>query len=503
MCQWRNGMVTTLVSRILQLAIEQPTNLAVISNKESLTYAELAKQIKSIGTYLAFCGVKKGDRVLLTAVPKTKTVAAYLGIQYCGATVVFTDKNCTVKSAEAIYDETKAVLFLTDKPMKALEYKMKLLSLKKAYYTECIDKYIDYVVPSENDMAEIILTTGTTGKPKGVIHTYKSIYNILANTIEGIGIMKEERILLPLPLSHSFALRVLRAAIFQGATVILQNGFAFAKDVENNQKIFQCTAMIAVPATMEMLYEQMGERFSEVLGRFRYIEIGAGSLSIAQRKKFLKLLPDTVIYNTWGSSETGGVLFLNIADTLKESETLGAVGKPLPYVQLKVLDDNGNVIESSAENPGRMALKGDMGMAGYWNETELTLRTIHDGWILTNDIVYLGENGYVYMLGRSDDIINVGGEKVSTINVENIAGQYEFIKECACIGVEDPQAILGQIPVLFVVTKNTNYKEKDLQIFLSKYMERYKIPKEYILVSELPRNQMGKIDRNKLRDMVH
>lgn len=494
-------MINTLVNRVVQLAKVHPSKLAVVFNKESLSYAELSKHIEMVGKYLIYLGIKKGDRVLLAALSKPEMVAAYLGIQYCGAIVVFIDKNCTLENARVIYDETKAAIFLTDRPMNNYEGKMNVHSLKQIFSIKEIDKQISYVEPIEGDIAEILFTTGTTGKPKGVVHTYKSIYNILLNTIEGIGITTEERILIPLPLSHSFALRVLRAAIFQGSTVILQNGFAFAKDLENNQKEYQCTAMIAVPASMEMLYEQMGEKFSEVIGKFRYIEIGAGSLSFEQRKRFLTLLPNTIIYNTWGSTETGGALFFNISDTLNKSELLGSIGKPLPHIQLKVLNNNGDEIESSAGNPGRMALKGDMVMLEYWNEPELTLQTIHEGWIWTNDIVYIDENGYVYMIGRADDIINVGGEKVSTIGIENIARGYEFIKECACIGVEDPQGILGQIPVLFVVIKNVNYRENDLRSYLSMHLERYKIPKEYILIPELPRNQMGKIDRTKLLDI--
>ena len=206
------------------------------------------------------------------------------------------------------------------------------------------------------------------------------------------------------------------------------------------------------------------------------------------------------MYNTWGSSESGGALFVKISDVVNHPEQVSTIGKPLSCVQVKVLDENGQEIISDKEHPGRMALKGDMKMTGYWHREELTRETLKDGWLLTNDMVYTDQDGYVYMLGRADDIINVGGEKVSPIEVENIAGEYEGIRECACIGVEDPKKIMGQVPILIAVVKNT-FTESGLQSFLSDKMERYKLPQYILQVSELPRNRMGKLDRKSMKKL--
>lgn len=129
---------------------------------------------------------------------------------------------------------------------------------------------------------------------------------------------------------------------------------------------------------------------------------------------------------------------------------------------------------------------------------ELTAETLVDGWLITGDMAYEDEEGNIYMLGRADDIINVGGEKVSPIEVENIAGQYEKIRECACIGVEDTDGMMGQIPVLFVVAKS-GYSEDELLKFIAVRAERYKIPQRIMLLEGLPRNAMQKLDRRELR----
>lgn len=495
----------TLVQRILELARTKPDAVAVAFKKEKLTYARLAEKIRIIGTELKKRDIQVGDRILFSAVSKPEMVAVYLGIQYAGAIAVFIDKNSTAENAAAVYEDAGASLFLTDKPMKERNGKdwgehCRVASMKQLYAAPAPEKFADYVMPGPEDMAELLFTTGTTGKPKGVILAYKAVYHILSNTIQGIGIREDERLLLPLPLNHSFALRVLRATLYQGAMVVLQNGFAFAKEVENNQTAFDCTAMVAVPASMEILRGQMQDQFVPVMSKFRYIEVGAGSLTIAQRKRLTAELPHTTIYNTWGSSESGGALFTNVTEVSSHPEQIGAVGKPLPNVEVRVLDEEGNPIQSDREHPGRMALKGDMQMAGYWNRPELTAETLKDGWLLTSDMVYTDPDGYVYMLGRADDIINVGGEKVSPVEVENIACQYEFVKECACIGVADPNEVLGQVPVLYLAV-STGFTESGLQSYLAEKMERYKLPQHYVVVEALPRNRMGKIDRKAIRKL--
>lgn len=491
-------MYETLVNRVSALAAQHPDKLAVAFKKETLTYAELKDRMVRIGRRLAALGVKNGDRVLLSATSKPEMVAAYLGVQYAGGVVVFVDKNATQDNALFIYQDTDAVLFLTDKPMKQHDGLCRVHSLR-AIFQEGAEGELSYVLPKGDALAELLYTSGTTGTPKGVMLTYNAVYHIWMNTIEGIGIRESDRILLPLPLNHSFALRVLRAYLYRGASVVLQNGFTFAKEIENNLLAYQCTAIAIVPASVETVDRQMQDRFAEIMGRFRYIEVGAGSLTVEQRKRLTAQLPHTTLYNTWGSSESGGALFCNVTEVAADPVKIAAVGKPLPCVEVRALDAQGEPQASDREHPGRMAIKGEMEMSGYWNRPELTAETLQDGWLITSDMVYLDEAGYVYMLGRADDIINVGGEKVSPVEVENIAGEYEHIKECACIGVPDPDNVLGSVPVLFVVPKDNAYAPEDMARYLAQRMERYKLPARYIPLLALPRNRMKKLDRKALR----
>lgn len=310
---------------------------------------------------------------------------------------------------------------------------------------------------------------------------------------------KDDVVLNPLPLNHSFGMRVLRSTLYLGATVVLQNGFTFAKEIETNIAQHHCTAMVCVPASMEVIYRQMQDQFAHIIGQLRYIEFGAGSVSVDMKRKLLALLPNTQLFNTWGSTETGGAVFLDITN---HPDKAASIGKPLEGIEVKAVDLDGREVSAKdIDTAGRMLLRGKMRMEGYWNEPELTAETIRDDWLYTNDLIYIDDDGFVFMLGRADDIINVGGEKVSPIEVENTAQEYEAVKECACIGVNDPEGIVGQVPVLYVVAENGMVEEDALLKYLAGRMEKYKLPQELIQVDELPRNQMKKLDRKVLRRM--
>ena len=307
--------------------------------------------------------------------------------------------------------------------------------------------------------------------------------------------------MIPLPLNHSFALRVLRGTLYLGATVVLQNGFTFAKQIEDNIERYHCNALIMVPASVETIMKQMQDQFARIMGSFRYIEVGAGALSVDQRKKLVEMLPHTQIYNTWGSSESGGVIFYNVTAAIKSNieRCFSALGKPIEGVEIVTIDSYGEVCNGNEQNPGRMGLRGNNLMLGYYNDPELTKTAFLDGYLLTNDLVYRDDDGLLHMLGRTDDIINVGGEKVSPIEIENVFSEYIGIDECACIGVVDKEGILGNVPILYYTSSESKIDDNELRQFASSKLERFKIPSRYIKIDKLPRNSMFKIDKGALR----
>lgn len=488
----------TLVGKVLAYGDSQAEKVAVCFKNSTVSYGELKKRVMGMAVLLHNMGVEKGNRVMINAVSKPEYIVGLLAVQYLGTVAVAIDKYAKPENIRDIWEMTQAALFLTDG--KKLPEEIKTVSLKQLYEDSVEEQeYLSHEEPEEGDLCELIFTTGTTGKPKGAMLSYRCIYANMLNTCRGIGMREDDIVLNPLPLNHSFGMRVLRSTLYLGATVVLQNGFTFAKEIETNIMQHHCTAMVCVPASMEVIYRQMQERFAEIIGRFRYIEFGAGSVSVDMKKKLLVLLPHTQLFNTWGSTETGGAVFLDITN---HSDKLASIGRPLEGIEVKAVDSDGNAVTAKdIDSAGRMLLRGRMRMEGYWNEPELTKETIRDDWLYTNDLIYIDEDGFVFMLGRADDIINVGGEKVSPIEIENIAQEYEEVKECACIGVDDPEGIVGQVPVLYVVADNGMVEVDALLKYLAGRMEKYKLPQEFIQVDELPRNRMKKLDRKALHRM--
>lgn len=492
-------MEHTIVQAVLSHGETMPEHLAVAYKNERITYRELCTRVKNAAKLLHYkYGVQSGDLVMLSAVSKPEYVVILLGIQYLGAVSVPIDKAAKEANILDVYNFINPRLLITDAKVN-VPNKISLKLLNGEITSEKINEPLAYAQPQEQAVAEILFTTGTTGKPKGAMLTYGNIAASTANTRDGVGMLPSDVVLIPLPLNHSVGMRVLRTSLYLGASIIIQNGFTFAKELENNISAFGCTGLVSVPASIEVVYRQMQDKFAEVLGKLRYIEFGAGSLSYDMKKKLTKILPKTTIINTWGSTETGGAIFLNVS---KHPDKLTSLGKPAPSVRLKVVDEHGNAIQAHDINTaGRMVLQGPMQMAGYYKSPEQSAQTLVDGWLYTNDMVYTDEDDYVYMLGRADDIINVGGEKVSPIEVENIAQENESVRECACIGVDDPEGILGRVPILYVVPEGNKFEEKALVKFLAEKLEKYKLPQRYLLIDELPRNRMKKLDRKALYRM--
>ncbi len=494
-------MKTTIIADLKKYAQELPEKPAVSDKNVKLTYAQLLAKVEEETVILKEHGVACADKIAVLAISKVDYVISYLAVQYLGAVSVPIDKSLGVPAVQSICEQTQVRLLIGDEkhrpegvPFLSLKELTKQVLAEDDVEKEAVEAA---KITDMEQSAEMLFTSGTTGAPKGVVLSYRAIAASMENTSKGNELKREDCMLLPLPLGHSFGMRVLRACIHMGASVVLQNGFAFAKDTQKSIDTFGCTAMACVPASLGVMELQMKEQLPDILGKLRYIEFGAGSLSLQKKKELIALLPHTQIHNTWGSTETGGAIFLNLPSQVDHYQ---AIGKPLESVTVKIYREDGTEVIGSGQNEvGKMWLKGDLEMSGYWKRETETAKALVDGWLVTNDLVYRDEDGFIHMLGRADDMINTGGEKVSPVEVENMASGYEQIKECACVGAPDSKGILGEIPVLFVVPRTEPFDEDGMLQYLSGRIERFKLPQVCILLEELPRNRMQKLDRRMLR----
>ena len=209
------------------------------------------------------------------------------------------------------------------------------------------------------------------------------------------------------------------------------------------------------------------------------------------------MLPNTRLYNFYGSSEAGCACILEFSGNGNKT---GCIGRPTVNSVVRFTDDEGNVVANgSPESPALLSWGGSIVMEGYYNDPELTAETIVDGYVRTKDLAYLDEDGDCILVGRADDVINYGGSKISPAEIEDLALGYEHIDDVAYTSIKDP--ITGELPVILVVQKD-GYEEADFEGFLADRLESYKLPRKYIYVESIPKTFKGSVLRKEVRKLA-
>jgi len=244
-----------------------------------------------------------------------------------------------------------------------------------------------------------------------------------------------------------------------------------------------------------MLLLLSAKELAKYSGQLHHIHTGSAAFPEADKERLCSLLPNTRLYFAYGSSEAGCV---SMFDYSKHRGLISCVGKPNRNANIFIVDDDHKPIQSSKEHQGLIAISGPVVMQGYFNEPELTAGVLQDGVIYTNDMGYIDEEGFVYMLGRRGDVISIGGLKIAPTEVEDVVLRFPGIAECACFAVEDRMG--GAVPKLNIVPeKGAEIDVKALREYMSKHLEAFKIPKLIATVDEIPKTANGKINRKVLK----
>ena len=258
---------------------------------------------------------------------------------------------------------------------------------------------------------------------------------------------------------------------------------------------YKVTSILMPPSAVRMLLVLSAKELAKYSGQLDHIHTGSSSFPEADKEKLCEILPNTRLYYGYGSSEAGcSCLF----DYSKQRGLICCVGRPNKNSTVLIVDDDHKEIKGTKDNPGLIAVTGDTVMSGYFNEPELTAGSLQNGVIYTNDLGYIDESGLVYVLGRRDDVINIGGLKIAPTEVENIVLRYPGVAECACFAVEDRMG--GSVPKLNIVpAQGATIDATELRKFMAEYLEAFKIPKLVATVDEIPKTFNGKINRKLLK----
>lgn len=483
--------MNSIVEAVSTYASEQPDKLCVADGKYELTCKDYWRHISGYALHLKECGVQKGDCVVVRNSQNAEFVTCGLAIQLLGAVFVPVEKNIAEQRILEIYTETKAKYYIA---AKEPEIEVAFKSIKEVMDYAADVEAAEFEFPKETDLAEILFTTGTTGKSKGIEILHRNVVAVAENVIDGVEMKKNNVELIPIPLSHSHGLRRYYANMLNGSAVLIMDGVIFVKKVFACMEKYAVTAIDLVPAALTALLKLGANELAAFEDKIDYVQLGSAPIPEPDKQKLREILPKARLYNFYGTTESGCSC---IIDFNKNSEKKNCIGRPTCHATFAFLDENGKEIEATEETPGFLACKGDMNMAGYYQAPELNAEAFRGEYIVTQDMSYMGADGMIYLLGRKGDVIQSGGNKISPQEIEEVALSHEAIADCACIPIDSE--MLGQEPKLFyALEKGTEVTEDAIYQFLRDHLETYKVPKQIERLDKIPRTYNGKIQRNVL-----
>lgn len=483
----------TILHYIQKYAQTQPDTMAVCELRKSVTYKEYWSSIRKTAGVLMGMGIRKGDHVMLRCTQNIDYLTVFSALQYMQALVIPVEKSTSVERVLEIGGRVDSECLISDKEADGISsIKIKDIIARAKDADEA-----DLELPGENDKSMLLFTTGTTGSSKGVVMLHRGDVGIAGNVIEGTSMKKGNVEIIPMPLNHSFGIRRYQSDMVNGGTVCLMDGMVFIGTLWKLVEKYGATSMAISPASLGMIFHLSDERIADYADQLDYIQIGSAPLAEADKEKLLRLLPDTRLYNFYGSSEAGCACILEFSGNGNKT---GCIGRPTVNSIVRFTDDAGNVVENgSPEAPALLSWGGSIVMEGYYNDPDLTAETLVGGYVRTKDLAYLDEDGDCILVGRADDVINYGGSKISPAEIENLALGYEYIDDVAFTSISDP--ITGELPVILVIQKD-GYDEAEFERFLTDRLESYKLPRKYIYVDNIPKTFKGSVLRKEVRKLA-
>ncbi len=490
-------MFHSVVEAVFSHAQSAPDKLCLADESRSVTYSQYKEEICKMASQLISLGVKKSDRVLVEASQTISYLGLELAIQLIGAVFVPVERNCAWNKMVRLISVSEAKIAVTMKPAQE-DIGVKVFTLAELVEASASqEEYAFEAFPESNDVSEILFSTGTTGAEKGIIISHDNNIALAENVMYGVKMLEDNVELIPSPLNHSHGLRRYYGNMVKGATVVLITG------AMNVMKFFQMmdqygvNSLDLVPTALSVLLKLSKNKFAEYKDVIRYIQFGSAPLVVADMEAIKAMLPNTRLYNFYGSTESGCIC---IYDFNTDNDKLKCIGKPAHNVKIVIVDEDRNEIKSSPDNTGLVASYGRMNMLGYWNDENETAKVMADGFIYSNDEAYFDEDGDIILLGRKGDVINTGGNKVSPEEIEDAAKKHESVADCGCIGV--PDSIKGSVPKLFVQIKDGYaFDPIALRSHLSGLLEPYKVPEYIIQIDKIPRSFNGKVLRRVLKEI--
>ena len=476
-----------------------PEKVFILGDHGTLTYGEITKKLEQVSSILTH-HYGSGKNILLMADNTPFFIISYLAIIASGNTAILVETRisrsdlaeiASVSSLSGALVQEKYSQYFDDAPFEILNETL----LEETGDTEGFMHPTNSV--HDDDTAVIIFTSGSTGKKKGVMLTHK---NLIANTtsiIQYLELKESDRMCVVLPLFYCYGASLLHTHLRAGGSIVL-NQNPFLSSIIRDIDTYGCTGFAGVPSTYQILINKtqfLRQSFSSI----RYFTQAGGQLPNKYIKVITDHFPEKKFYVMYGATEATARLSYLPPELVNEK--MGSIGRGIPGVTLAVM--NTAMEEVAPTEIGEIVARGDNIMKGYFNDPEGTAEVLRNGWLYTGDLATVDDDGFIYVIGRSKNIIKSGGYRISPAEIENEILSLEKFKGCVVFGV--PDEIMGEAVVAVVQTPDS-LDEQDLkQEILShcnKKLPSYKVPKKIFFIDEYPLNASSKLDMAALKNIV-
>jgi acyl-CoA synthetase (AMP-forming)/AMP-acid ligase II len=344
--------------------------------------------------------------------------------------------------------------------------------------------------------AVIIYTSGSTGVARGVMLSARNIVENTRSIVEYLHLTAEDRALLALPMSYCYGRSVLQTHLYVGGSIVFEDRFAFPRMVLETLAEERCTGFAGVPLTFELLRRRVdvsAMRFPAL----RYLTQAGGEMAPETIQWVREMFSPARLYVMYGQTEaTARLAYLPPEDAERKR---GSVGIAIPGVELRVAGDDGRTLPVG--EVGQLVARGPNVCLGYLGDEEATARILRDGWLWTGDLAVCDPDGYFTLCGRADELMKVGGYRVSPVGIEHVLQSHPDVVEAAVVG--RPDSLMGTVPVAFVVARaGTAPADADLRRWAQERLPPHEVPVEFSLIGQLPRNAAGKLLRAQVRALT-
>ena len=495
------------VSKQLSMhASKHPERVITSFRGREMTYQEFYEKTCRLASYFKEKGYTNDDIIALFLPNSDSFLIAYYACQMAGLPVLPINTKLAPPEVEFILKHSEAKALIYDTRLQSSLQNIHLDTFQNVLTLGGEDSFEriinkpkpNFDAPSLNseDTAVIFYTSGTTGRPKGVMLSVRNVEAIAEIWANSLKLSHTDRMHIVTPLFHCAASHCFSIPTIQrGGTVIIEEAFSPIDTIMTMEKE-KVTIFFGVPAIYSTLLNTPSMKEAD-LSHLRLFAYGAAPMPYELVKQLKNSYPHVKLQNLYGQTENSPG-----ATTLMDEfalEKIGSVGQPLPHTELRVVDSSGRDVTPG--EVGEILVKGPQVMKGYLKNKQATDAALKDGWLYSGDLGKLDEDGLLYIVDRKKDMLIRGGENVYPVEVEEVLYQMEEILEAAVVGI--PHETYGEVPKAYVVLKEGKHlSEEQIIQYCKRNLAKYKVPMNITFINELPRNASGKVLKHTLREQA-